>query len=196
MRAAHLIRGTSAGQRTWSSSRLHSSRSNSASCNSARLSRDSFAGVRLDRAFIVRLAQPEETPVGLDLGLADKLVIMAARRGGLRLRARLLGLLALRDRLDSGEIAAADRHQELVAVIAQQLLHALDGIALVVEHVADAFDQLDILRPVVAPATAAFQRLDLGEAGLPETQHMLRQIEIVSDFADRTERVWTLLHAE
>src|SRR5207245_2659267 len=47
--------------------------------------------------------------------------------------------------------------------------------------------ELDIVGPVIAAAAAAFQRLDLGKARLPEAQHVLRQIEILGDFADRPE---------
>src|SRR6185437_2184520 len=74
------------------------------------------------------------------------------------------------------------------------LLHALDGVALVVEHVADALDQLDILRPVVAAAAATLHRLDLGEAGFPEAQHVLRQIEVFGYLADGAEGVGTFFH--
>ncbi len=118
---------------------------------------------------------------------------MARLRAG-RKRRRGFRLLALRDRLDRRAVATADRDEELVAVLAQQLLHALDGVALVVEHVADALDQLDILRAVVAAAAAALHRLDLREARLPEAQHMLRQVEIFGHFADGAEGVGALVH--
>src|SRR5207302_4150603 len=70
----------------------------------------------------------------------------------------------------------------------------LDGVALVVEHVADALDQFDILRPIVTTPAAALHRLDLGETRFPEAQHMLRQIEILSDLADSTKGVGALVH--
>jgi hypothetical protein len=59
----------------------------------------------------------------------------------------------------------------------------------------DALDQFHVVRPVVAASAAAFHRLDLGEARFPETQHMLRQVEIFRHLADCPERVWTLIHA-
>ena len=54
--------------------------------------------------------------------------------------------------------------------------------------------QVDVVGPVVAPAAAALQRLDLGEAGLPEAQHVLRQVEVVGDLADGAEGVRALVH--
>src|SRR5690606_28742304 len=99
------------------------------------------------------------------LGFADQHLVVAL--AGLRaLRERRFGLclLALGDRLDRRAVAAADRDEELVAILAQQFLHAFDRIALVIEHVADALDQFDILRAIVAAAAAALHRLDLREA--------------------------------
>src|SRR5690606_26315386 len=96
------------------------------------------------------------------------LVVLRAFRMRLHER-RAARLAALRDRLDGGNVAVADRHEELVAVVAQELLHALDGVTLLVEHVAYALDELDVLRAIVAPPAAALQRLDLSEAGFPET---------------------------
>ena len=40
--------------------------------------------------------------------------------------------------------------------------------------------QIDIVRAVIAAAAAALHRLDLGETGFPEAQHMLRQVEILA----------------
>ena len=52
--------------------------------------------------------------------------------------------------------------------------------------------KIDVLRPVVAPAPAPLHRLDLREAGLPEAQHVLRQLQLLRNFADRAERVGSL----
>jgi hypothetical protein len=54
---------------------------------------------------------------------------------------------------------------------------------------ADAAQEIDIIRPVIASAAAALERADLREPGFPETQDVLRQIEIVCDLADRAKGV-------
>ena len=83
---------------------------------------------------------------------------------------------------------------ELDAVILQDALRAADRVALAVEQMADAAQQIDVVGPVIAAAAAALHRLDLLEAGFPEAQHVLRQVEIVRDFADRPECVGRLFH--
>ena len=93
-----------------------------------------------------------------------------------------------------GQFSAPGADDEARALLLEDALHALDGVALAVEEMADAAQQIDIVGPVVAPAAAALHRLDLREPRLPEAQHMLRQIEVVRDFADRPERVWALRH--
>ena len=70
------------------------------------------------------------------------------------------------------------------ALLAQDALHAADGVALAVEQMADAAQQIDVVGPVIAPPAAALHRLDVAEAAFPETQHVLRQIEFVRHFAD------------
>ena len=87
-----------------------------------------------------------------------------------------------------------DALDELDAVILEDALRAPDRVALAVEQVLDAAQQGDVVRAVVAPAAAALQRLDLLEAGFPESQDVLRQVEIVRDFADRPECVRRLFH--
>ena len=52
-----------------------------------------------------------------------------------------------------------------------------------------------IVGPIVAPATAALQRLNLRELGLPEPQDVLRYVQLVGDLADRAEGVGSLLPA-
>ena len=54
-------------------------------------------------------------------------------------------------------------------------------------------EQVDVVRTIVAAAAAALHRLDLREAGLPETQHMLGNVEFVRDFTDGTERIGRLV---
>ena len=68
-------------------------------------------------------------------------------------------------------------------------LHAADRVALAVQQVTHAAQQIDIVRAVIAPAAAALHRADLREAALPEPQHMLRHIDLVSDLADGAEGV-------
>ena len=79
-------------------------------------------------------------------------------------------------------------------MILQQALCAADRIALAVQKMADAAQQVDVVGAVVAAAAAALQRLDLLETGFPESQNVLRQVEIVRNFADRPERVRRLVH--
>jgi hypothetical protein len=59
---------------------------------------------------------------------------------------------------------------ELVAVLLEQFLHALDRVALIIKQDADALEQFDVVGPVVAAPAAALHRFDLGEAGFPEPQ--------------------------
>src|SRR5262245_8780655 len=82
-----------------------------------------------------------------------------------------------------------DRLHEARPLLAQDPLHAADRVALAVQEVADAAEEIDVVRPVVAAAAAALHRADLGEAAFPEAQHVLRHVEIVSDFADGAEGI-------
>src|SRR5712692_7294135 len=88
----------------------------------------------------------------------------------------------------------ADRLHVAHALFTQDLLHAPDRIALAVEQMPNAAQEIDVVVAIVAPAAAAFQRLDLSEAGFPEAQDMLRQVEVIGDLADGTERVWSFFH--
>ena len=87
-----------------------------------------------------------------------------------------------------------DSDQELVAVLAQEFLHAFNGVTLVVEHMPDALDQFHVLRPVIAAATAALHRLDLGETRFPEAQHVLRQVKVFGNLGNGAEGVGALVH--
>jgi hypothetical protein len=84
---------------------------------------------------------------------------------------------------------APDILNERQALFAQDALHAADGIALAIEQVAYAAQQVDVVGTVVAPAAAALERADLGEAALPEAQYVLRDADLLSNFADGAERV-------
>jgi hypothetical protein len=69
-------------------------------------------------------------------------------------------------------------------VLAQEPLHALDGVARVLQQVADALQKLDVARPVEAPPAAALHRLELRELQLPEPQHVLLDAKLNRHFAD------------
>src|SRR5262249_16429575 len=62
-----------------------------------------------------------------------------------------------------------------------------DGVALAVEQMVNAAQQVDVVGTIVAAAAAAFHRPDLWKTTLPESQHMLRDAEIVGDLTDSTE---------
>src|SRR5690606_3523776 len=80
------------------------------------------------------------------------------------------------------------------AVLAQDLLYALDGVAFAMQEMANAAQQLEILGPIVATTAAALHRFDLVELDLPEAQHVLWDLELVSDFTDGPERLICLRH--
>ena len=80
------------------------------------------------------------------------------------------------------------------AFFAQDALHAADGVALAVKQMADAAQQIDVVGPVIAPAAAALHRADLRKPAFPEAQHMLRHVDLVSDFTDGAERVRRFFH--
>src|SRR5690606_33206483 len=93
------------------------------------------------------------------------------------------------------QIAAGNSRDELVAVDLEKFLDALDRIAVIIEQVPDALEQLDIVGAIVASPAATFHRLDLHEARLPEAENVLRQIKVVCDLADGAESVRTLVHS-
>ena len=59
------------------------------------------------------------------------------------------------------------------ALLAQDLLHALDGVALGVQQMADAAQQRQILGAIVAAPAAALHRPDLRKPAFPEAQDVL-----------------------
>src|SRR5271166_2368852 len=81
-----------------------------------------------------------------------------------------------------------------LALLAQDALNPADGVALAIEQVANAAQQIDVLRAVEAPAAAALHRPDLVEAALPEPQHVLRNLKLGGNFTDGAESVWCLVH--
>src|SRR5579871_1168919 len=87
------------------------------------------------------------------------------------------------------------RLHELDAALPQDALHPADGIAFAIQQVADAAQKLDILRAIVAPAPAPLHRLDVAEPAFPETQDVLRHVEVACDLANGTECVGRLLQS-
>lgn len=140
----------------------------------------------------------------LRLGLRPGARIFLARNGvgGPRLRPRRRGFRRfdfrviirrgglLRGKCGKGDsVLAPDLHDEPGSLLLQDPLHALDRVALAVEEMANAAQEVDIVWAIIASATTALQRPDLREPGFPETQDVLRQIEVVGDLADRAEGV-------
>src|SRR5579875_2151726 len=82
---------------------------------------------------------------------------------------------------------------EFDALFAQDALHAANGIAFAVEQMADAAQKLDVVGTIVAATAPALHRLDLTKPRLPETQHMLRQVEFLRRLADGTKRIRRLV---
>jgi hypothetical protein len=46
-------------------------------------------------------------------------------------------------------------------LLAQNLLDAADGVAVAVQEMPDASEEIDVVGPLIAPPAAALQRLDL-----------------------------------
>jgi hypothetical protein len=67
---------------------------------------------------------------------------------------------------------------------AQLLTGAGDGESFFVEQLLDAQDALDIASPIHSLAGAAFDGIELGEFGFPETEHIGGQTAEGGDFAD------------
>jgi hypothetical protein len=77
----------------------------------------------------------------------------------------------------------------LDAVLFQDSLNTANGVALAIQQTADATQQIDVVRTIITPAAGSLHRFDLGEPRFPEPQHMLRNIEIVSDLAYGSKRI-------
>ena len=77
----------------------------------------------------------------------------------------------------NGSRASKDGARHVLhALLLEQLLHALDRVALVVQEAPDELQPLDVFGPVIAPSPRPLQRPDLRKPRLPEAQHVLRQI--------------------
>src|SRR5215217_722380 len=53
--------------------------------------------------------------------------------------------------------------------------------------------EVDVIGSVIAPSAGALHRLNLRETAFPETQHVLRNVQILGDFTDGAERVRRLV---
>ena len=91
---------------------------------------------------------------------------------------------ALATRLANARLGRSGRLDVLDAVLAQQPLHALDGVAGVLQEIADAAQKLHVGRPVEAAPAAALHGLELRELQLPEAQHVLLDAELDRHLAD------------
>src|SRR4029450_7653748 len=83
---------------------------------------------------------------------------------------------------------------EMHPLLPQETLNAADGIALAIKEMADSAQEIEVLRPVIAAPTAALHRPDLMEAAFPEPQAVVRKLEFLRHFADRSECARCLLH--
>ena len=80
------------------------------------------------------------------------------------------------------------------AGLPEQLLDPAYRVSLLIQELSDLPQQLNVLRPIITAAASAFQRFDLTETGFPETEDMLRQVEVIGDLANGTEGVRPFLH--
>jgi hypothetical protein len=101
---------------------------------------------------------------------------------GLRgLRAAPHTLLANRA---GGRAVGARQFHVLDSLLAQQTLHALDGVTRVLQQIADAAQELYVRRPVEAAAAAPLHGLELWELDLPKTQDVLLDGQLGRHLAD------------
>src|SRR5256885_7725718 len=115
--------------------------------------------------------------------------LLYARNGGAgvarllrRFRRRIAACLRAR------RLSSQFRHMSH-ALLAQNFLHPLDGVAVRVKERANAAQQLHVVRTVIAPSACPLDWADLRKAGLPEAQHVLRHVQLGGDFADGAERL-------
>jgi hypothetical protein len=77
------------------------------------------------------------------------------------------------------------------ALLAQNALHTFDGVAFIVEQMANALQKCDIAGAIVTPAAGSLHRLDLTKAGFPKAQNVLGQVQSIGRFADCAKRFRT-----
>ncbi len=100
--------------------------------------------------------------------------------------------ISLRSSCGFGCLIGADDRVDHIAdtLLFQNALHTFDRVSLIIKQMANTFEQINIIGTIVATTAAPLHRLDLGEAGFPKAQHMLRQVEILRNFADRPKCIW------
>jgi hypothetical protein len=80
------------------------------------------------------------------------------------------------------------------ALLAEDLLHTLDGVTLGVKQMPNTAQKLHIFRAIVTAPTAPLHGTDLREACFPESQNMLLDIELISNLADGSKSLCCLAH--
>src|SRR6185437_483004 len=90
--------------------------------------------------------------------------------------------------------SAPDRLHKARALLAQNALYAADSVALAIQQVAHAAQQIDIFGTVEAPSSAPLHRPDLCEPAFPKAQYVLRHIDFVGNLADGAECPRRLVH--
>src|SRR5262249_21335886 len=74
-------------------------------------------------------------------------------------------------------------------LLAQDALYTSNGVALAVQKMTYAAQQIDIGGAIIAATATTLHRLYFVKAALPKAQHVLRQIEFVCHFTDSAKRV-------
>lgn len=83
--------------------------------------------------------------------------------------------------------------RRIAAVGREQLLDPANRIAIVVEKPVDAMGKRHVCRAIVTAIAGPLERLQLRKACFPIAKDMLRNVEVVSEFADRPESLVALL---
>src|SRR6266436_7263832 len=79
-------------------------------------------------------------------------------------------------------------------LLPEETLDAPDRVTLTIQKMANAAQEIEIVRPVIAATAATLHRPDLAEATFPEPQYMLRNLKLLRHFADGPECARCLLH--
>src|SRR5262245_47717336 len=85
-------------------------------------------------------------------------------------------------------------HDETGSLLAQDLLHAPDGVTVVIKEKTNAAKQSHILWPVIAASATTLHRLELSEFCFPEAKHVLRDFQLIGNFTDRTKGLGRFVH--
>ncbi len=101
-----------------------------------------------------------------------------------------VGSLRFSITLVSIEIGSVDDLPD--ALFLEDFLDTLDGVALIIEQMADSAQKIDVVGTIVPATTTSFHRFDLGETRFPKAQYVLRKIEVFRNFAYCSECIRTL----